>query len=77
MTVDQFRSVVRKRPFVPLTIRTTSGEAYPVNHPESLWQSPGGRTVIIYIKGEEVVMIGVSLISEVASSTKKKTTAEE
>jgi hypothetical protein len=77
MTVDQFRSVVKKRPFVPLTIRMTSGEAYPANHPESLWQSPGGRTVIIYIKGEEVVMIDVSLISEVAFSTKRKTTTKE
>jgi hypothetical protein len=76
MTTEQFRSVVRKRPFIPIVIHTTSGEAYPVNHPESLWQSRGGRTVIINIKGEEVVMIDVSLISEVAFSRRKKTAEE-
>ena len=72
MTTDQFRSVVKKWPFIPIVIHTTSGEAYTVNHPESLWQSRGGQTVIINIKGEEVIMIDVSLISEVAFSTRKK-----
>jgi hypothetical protein len=76
MTVDQFRSVMRKRPFIPIVIHTTSGEAYPVNHPESLWQSPGGNTVIIGLGGEEVNMIDVSLISEVAFSTKKRSAKE-
>jgi hypothetical protein len=76
MTSNQFKSVVKKRPFVPLTIHTTSGEAYPVNHPESIWQSPGGNTVIIGIKGEEVIMIDVSLISEVAFATRKKSAKE-
>jgi len=72
MTVDQFRSVVKKRPFVPIVIHTSSGEAYHVGHPESVWQSKGGQTVIINIKGEEVIMIDVSMISEVAFSTRKK-----
>jgi hypothetical protein len=74
MTVDQFRSVMRKRPFLPIVIHTTSGEAYPVNHPESLWQSPGGNTVIIGLGGEEVIMIDVSLISEASFSVGKKAT---
>jgi hypothetical protein len=76
MTVDQFRSVTRKRPFIPIVIHTTSGEAYPVNHPESFWQSPDGNTVIIGLGGEDVIMINVSLISEVAFSTKKRAAKE-
>ena len=75
MTTGQFRSVVKQR-LHPIVIRTTSGEAYPVNHPESLWQSRGGQTVIINVKGEEVIMIDVSLISEVAFSTRKKPARE-
>jgi hypothetical protein len=74
MTADQFRSVIKKRPFLPIVIHTTSGEAYPVNHPEALWQSQGGRTVIINIKGEQVIIVDVSLISEVAFATKKRST---
>jgi hypothetical protein len=47
-----------------------------VKHPESLWQSQGGNTVIINIKGEEVNMIDASLISEVTFSVRKRAPKE-
>ena len=51
MNVEQFRNVQRLRPFKPFVIHTSSGESYAVTHPETVWQSPGGHTIIVGIKG--------------------------
>jgi hypothetical protein len=67
MTVQQFRTARDSKPFKPFKIRTASGEAYPVTHPENVWQSPGGATVIVALKdsdGESVVMLDVQHITE-------------
>jgi hypothetical protein len=50
-------------------IRIASGESYPVTHPETVWQSPGGHTIIVGIKGEEVAMIDMALITEFVFTT--------
>ena len=47
MQPDQFRSALRKKPFKPFVIHTSSGEMYTVAHPEVVWQSPAGGTVIV------------------------------
>ena len=54
-------------------IRTASGENYPVSHPETVWQSPGGHTIIVGIKGEEVAMIDIDHITEFVFAPRKPT----
>lgn len=71
MNVEQFRNAHRMRPFKPFTIHTASGESYLVAHPELAWQSPGGHTVIVGIKGEQVVMIDVERITEFVYGSQK------
>jgi hypothetical protein len=71
LNVEQFRNAHRLRPFKPFVIHTASGESYPVTHPETLWQSPGGHTVIVGIKGEEVAMIDIDHITEFVFATRK------
>ncbi len=71
MNVEQFRNAHRLRPFKPFVIHTASGERYPVTHPEVAWQSPGGHTIIVGIKGEEVAMIDIDQITEMVFSTRK------
>ena len=66
MNVEQFRNAHRLRPFKPFTIQTASGESYRVAHPEAAWQSPGGHTIIVGIRGEEVAMIDIAQITEFA-----------
>lgn len=73
MNVEQFRNAHRLRPFKPFVIRTSSGESYPVTHPEAVWQSPGGHTIIVGIKGEEVAMIDIDHIAEFVFTTRKPT----
>jgi hypothetical protein len=65
MEVDQFRSALKVKPFRPFVINTTNGEKYTVTHPEAVWQSPGGKTVLVHIKGEEVALMDIALISEI------------
>jgi len=73
VNVEQFRNAHRLRPFKPFVIHTASGESYPVTHPETVWQSPGGHTVIVGIKGEEVAMIDIEQITEFVFATRKPT----
>jgi hypothetical protein len=54
------------RPFKPFTIVTASGESYHVSHPEIMSQSPIGDVVIVMPHGNEVVMIDVDSITEIA-----------
>jgi hypothetical protein len=71
MIADQFRNAHKLRPFKPFSIRAASGESYHVGHPEALWQSPGGQTVIVGMGGEAVAMIDISHITEFVFGRKK------
>jgi hypothetical protein len=45
MTIEQLRRMHQARPFQPFDIHLADGRALPVEHPEFLSQSPGGRTL--------------------------------
>ena len=66
MQPDPIRSAHKLRPFKPFTIITASGESYHVPHPEMMGQSPKGDIVIVMPQGNEVVMIDVESITEIA-----------
>lgn len=69
MEIDQFRSALKVKPFRPFVINTASGEKYNVAHPEAVWQSPSGKTVLVHIKGEEVALMDIALISDIVLTT--------
>ena len=71
MNIDQFRNAYRLRPFKPFVIHTASRENYHVTHPEAVWQSPDGHTVIVGIKGEEVAMIDIEHTTEIVFATRR------
>ncbi len=71
MDAEQFKNAHKLRPFKPFTIRTASGENYQVAHPEALWQSPGGQTVIVSLGGESVAMIDFGLMTEFVFGRRK------
>jgi hypothetical protein len=72
MQPDPIRSAHKLRPFKPFTIITVSGESYHVPHPEMMGQSPKGNTVVVMPKGDEVVMIDVESITEIAYAFGRK-----
>jgi hypothetical protein len=71
MEVDQFRSALKVKPFRPFVINTASGENYTVAHPEAVWQSPSGKTVLVHVKGEEVALMNIALISDIVLTVGK------
>ena len=72
MTAEQFRSVLKVKPFKPFAVHTASGESYPVSHPEAVWQSPDGTTVIIATgPGGACALMGVEHVTEVTYPGKK------
>jgi hypothetical protein len=71
MEADQFRSALKVKPFRPFTVNTSSGEKYKVGHPEAVWISPSGKTVLVHIQGEEVALMDMSLVAEIVLATAK------
>ena len=71
MEADQFRSALKVKPFRPFVVHTTSGEKYTVAHPEAVWISPSGKTVLVHIKGEEVALMDSALILEIVLTTSR------
>jgi hypothetical protein len=71
VNIEQFRATIKTRPFKPFTISTSSGDGYPVSHPEAVWQSPGGHTAIVAVRDEVVVMIDVDEVTELVCSKRK------
>ncbi len=72
MTAEQFRSALKVKPFKPFSVHTASGESYAVAHPEALWQSPDGATVIIATgPGGACALMGVEHVTEVTYPGKK------
>jgi hypothetical protein len=67
MLPDQFRSVLKKRPFTPFTIHLAS-EEYVVSHPEAIWQSMEGSSVIVQMRGAEVGFLATEQITDVVFS---------
>ena len=63
MDHEQFRSAYNLRPFRPITIQTASGESFQVTHPEAIWQSPQGGTVIVSTGSETFAMFATEQIT--------------
>ena len=72
MTAERFRSALGVKPFNAFAIHTASGESYAVAHPEAVWQSPDGTTVIVATgPGGACALMSVEHITEVTYPGKK------
>jgi hypothetical protein len=63
MTSDQLKSLHEARPFKPFVIHMADGTSVPVNHPELLLRTQGGRTAIVNTEGEKVSIIDLLLVT--------------
>lgn len=75
MTTERFRNALKARPFRPFVLRTADGEKYRVDHPELAMQTQGGQTICVNIKGEEVAILDVGLVSAIEFQAEAKPTA--
>ena len=67
MTTDHVRNLHKAKPFKPFTIHLADGTSVDVNHPENMFQSQGGRTVIVNTRGEKMEIIDLLLVTKIAT----------
>ncbi len=65
MTIQQLRAAHRAIPFRPFTVHMAYGRSFPVPHPDFLFMSPTGRTVIICQEDEEFSILDLLLLTEI------------
>jgi hypothetical protein len=64
MTIEQLRNAVQARPFKPFVMHLADGRSIRVQHPESFWSVPSGRTVFISQPDDTVNIIDLLLVTE-------------
>jgi len=63
MTIDQLRKLHQARPFQPFDIHLSDGRSFPVDHPEFLSQSPGGRTIGVGVADGTIEILDLLLVT--------------
>ena len=62
MTIEQIRKAHQARPFAPLTLRAGGGREYHVPHPEFMFITPPGRTIIVVDQDGAAELIDLLLV---------------
>lgn len=62
MTIEQIRKAHKAQPFQPFTLRTAGGQEHPVPHPEFLFITPPGRTIVLSDEEGAVEVIDLLLV---------------
>jgi hypothetical protein len=65
MTVDQLDAVHKAQPFRPFTLHLADGTEHRVTHPELMWRTPSGRTIVISLGGEKIAIIDLLLVTKI------------
>jgi hypothetical protein len=65
MTIEQLISVHKAQPFKPFTVHLADGTEHRVTHPELMWHTPQGRTIVISLGGEKLVIIDLLLVTKI------------
>ncbi|HZW34608.1 MAG TPA: hypothetical protein VFF52_28040 [Isosphaeraceae bacterium] len=64
MTIEQLRNAVQARPFKPFVMHLADGRSIRVQHPESFWSVPSGRTVFISQPDDTVNIVDLLLVTD-------------
>ena len=63
MTIQQLRHLHHARPFRPFDIHLADGRSIPVDHPELLAMTPGGRTIGVAVHDDAIEVIDLLLVT--------------
>lgn len=69
MNVQQLRTAHRAAPFRPFTIRMADGRSFHVPHPDFLFMTPSGRTLIVCQDNDEFSILDLLLMTEIEMSS--------
>jgi len=65
MTIEQIRKVHGTRPFRAFRLRTADGREYSVQHPEFLYITPTGRTIVVADRDGNVDIVDLLLMATI------------
>ena len=79
-TPEQIRDRVRKQPFAPLRIVTSSGESYNVQHPDMIWIGlreihvgmPSERKPQFYGRTSRIAIMHITALEDLPSRSRPK-----
>ena len=63
MTTQQLRTMHQARPFQPFDIHLADGRSIPVDYPELLAMTPGGRTFGVAVHEDAIEAIDLLLVT--------------
>jgi len=64
MTIEQLQMMHQARPFKPFDVLLADGRVLPVEHPEFLSRSPGGRTIgVECIEDDTIEIVDLLLVA--------------
>ena len=69
MTIQQLRAAHRAVPFHPFTVHMADGRSFDVPHPDFLFMTPTGRTVIICQENDEFSILDLLLMTEIKTAS--------
>ncbi len=61
MQVDEIRTLLHGRPFVPFTIHLADGRTMRVEHPDFVATAPEGNSIIVYEPDSSFAIVDLSL----------------
>ena len=65
MTMAQMRAAFQTKPFRPFSLHLADGDVLPVPHPDFIAVGPGGRTVVVFGKGDEMSIVDLLLVTRI------------
>lgn len=68
MTIEQFRTALKTRPFKPFKVHVADQHVIEIRHPELALMTEGGRTVYINTAGENMEIIDLLLVTRLTFS---------
>ncbi|HEY2952791.1 MAG TPA: hypothetical protein VGK40_09420 [Verrucomicrobiae bacterium] len=63
MRIDQLRTLLEATPFVPFALVLPNGEKLRVPHSDFAWIHPGGRSVVVAIKGDVIRIVNWQMVT--------------
>ena len=72
MTIELIRKAYQTRPFKPFTLRTGGGREYHVPHPEFMFITPPGRTIIVVDQDGAAELIDLLLVESLHFNNRRR-----
>ena len=63
MRINQLKTLLESAPFVPFSLVLPNGEKLRVPHSDFAWIPPGGRSVVVALKGDVVRIVNWQMVT--------------